>query len=78
MPLLGLELIKYDNQALKRQVKEYQEKVSLVLYTVIMIRLDVTFATSLLSQFLTNPGLEHLIAVNWTIKYLFGTRFLAI
>jgi hypothetical protein len=43
-----------------------------------MIRLDVAYAASLLSQFLTNPGLKHLTAVNWTIKYLFGTRFLAI
>jgi hypothetical protein len=77
-PLPGLELTKYDGQAPKRQVKEYQEKVGSVLYTAIMIRPDVAYAASLLSQFLTNPGPEHLTAVNWTIKYLFGTRFLAI
>jgi hypothetical protein len=77
-PLPGLELRKYDGQAPKRQIKEYQEKVGSVLYTAIMIRPDVAFAASILSQFLTNPGPEHLTAVNWTIKYLFGTRFLAI
>jgi hypothetical protein len=63
-PLPGLELIKYDGQAPKRQVKEYQEKVGSVLYTTIMIRPDVAYAASLLSQFLTNPGPKHLTAVN--------------
>jgi hypothetical protein len=77
-PLPGIELRKYEGQAPKRQIKEYQEKVGSVLYTAIMIRPDVAFAASILSQFLTNPGPEHLTAVNWTIKYLFGTRFLAI
>jgi hypothetical protein len=77
-PLPGLELRKYEGQASKRQIKEYQEKVGSVLYTAIMLRPDVAFAASILSQFLTNPGPEHLTAVNWTIKYLFGTRFLAI
>ena len=77
-PLPGLEFRKYEGQASKRQIKEYQEKVDFVLYTTIIIRPDIAFATSILSQFLTNPGPEYLTAVNWTIKYLFGTRFLAI
>jgi len=77
-PLPILELKKYARQAPPRQVKEYQEKVGSVLYTAIMIRLDVAYAASLLSQFLTNPGPEHHAAVNWTIKYLYGTRFLGI
>lgn len=77
-PLPSLELRKYEGQAPSKWVKEYQEKVGSLLYTAIMIRPDVAFAASTLSQFLMNPGPEHLAAVNWAIKYLFGTRFLAI
>jgi hypothetical protein len=43
-----------------------------------MIRPDVAFAASQLSHFLQNPSLEHLNVINWTIRYLFSTRFLAI
>ena len=49
-----------------------------MLYIVIILRVDVAFVALRLSHFLTNPSLEHLAAVNWTIRYLFGTRFLAI
>jgi hypothetical protein len=31
-----------------------------------------------LSYFLQNPSPEHIYAINWTIRYLFGTRFLGI
>ena len=77
-PLPQVELLKNQGQATPAQIKEYQEKVGSVLYTAIMLRADVAFAASRLSHFLTNPSLEHLAAVNWTIRYLFGTRFLAI
>jgi hypothetical protein len=43
-----------------------------------MIRPDVAYAAAQLSRFLTNPSLDYLIVVNWTICYLFGTRFLGI
>jgi hypothetical protein len=56
----------------------YQEKVGLLLYIAIMIRPDVAFAAAVLSQFLTNPAPEHFIAIDWALRYLFGTRFLAI
>jgi hypothetical protein len=56
----------------------YQEKVGSLLYTAIMIRPDVAFAAAVLSQFLTNPAPEHFIAIDWALRYLFGTRFLAI
>jgi len=77
-PLPIVELRKHEGQASPREVKRYQEKVGSVLYTAIMIRPDIAFAASLLSQFLTNPSPEHFVAVDWTIRYLFGTRFLAL
>ena len=49
-----------------------------MLYIAIIIRPNVAYAAAQLSRFLTNPSLDHLIAVNWTIYYLFRTRFLGI
>jgi len=43
-----------------------------------MLRPDVAFAASILFQFLTNPSQEYLNAVDWTIRYLYGTRFFEI
>ena len=77
-PLPYYDLVKNTGKATKAQIKEYQEKVGSVLYTAVMIRPDVAFAASQLSQFLTNPSQKHLQAVDWTIRYLFGTRFLGI
>jgi hypothetical protein len=77
-PLPAYELKKNEGQASKAQIKDYQRRVGSVLYTAIMIRPDVAFAASQLSRFLTNPSLDHLAAVNWALRYLFGTRFLGI
>jgi hypothetical protein len=77
-PLPFYDLVKNTGTALLETVKEYQEKVGSVLYTAIMLRPDVAFAASQLSHFLTNPSREHMNAVDWTIRYLFGTRFLGI
>ena len=77
-PLPFFELKKNDGQASKGRIKQYQERVGSVLYTAIMIRPDVAFAAAQLSRFLTNPSEDHFAAVNWTLRYLFGTRFLGI
>ena len=49
-----------------------------MLYTAIMIRPDVAFAAAQLSRFLINPSEDYLAVVNWTLRYLFRTRFLGI
>jgi hypothetical protein len=77
-PLPFFELKKNTDQAPRHLIKLYQEKVGSVLYTAITLRPDVAFAASQLSHFLTNPSIEHMAAVDWTIRYLFGTRFLGI
>jgi hypothetical protein len=79
MPLLGRELIKNKKEhSLPSRVKLFQEMVGSVLYTGIMIRADVAFASLQLSHFLTNPSEEHIEAVKWALAYRWGTRFLAI
>ena len=77
-PLPGRELAKNQETASPTFIRIYQEKVGSLLYTAIMIRADVAFAASQLSQFLTNPSSDHMDAVDWAIRYLWGTRFLAL
>jgi len=78
IPLPGVELLKNTGSASKAEVKEYQELVGSILYTAIMIRLDVAFSASILSQFLVNPSPEHLAAAKQTIRYLYGSRYVGI
>ena len=74
-PLPSEELEKYDGEATKREIKDYQERVGSVLYAAITLRPDIAFAASTLSRFLTNPSRRHLQTANQVIVYLYRTRF---
>jgi hypothetical protein len=63
-PLPGYKLEKNKGQASKAQIKDYQRRIRLVLYIVIIIRPNIAYIAAQLSRFLTNPSLDHLIAVN--------------
>jgi len=75
VPLLSEELEKYEGEASKREIKDYQERVGSILYAAITLRPDVAFAASTLSRFLTNPSSKHLQAADQVIVYLYRTRF---
>jgi hypothetical protein len=77
-PLPSEELIRNTGEATKPEIKRYQEMVGSVLYTAIMLRPDVAYATSKLSHFLTNPSDKHKKAVERVIMYLYRTRYDAI
>lgn len=77
-PLPTMEFKKNEGVAPPWYVKIYQEKTGSILYTAITIRVDIAFAASQLSHFLTNPSEEHMKAVDHCIVYLWNTRFLAI
>jgi hypothetical protein len=72
-PLPTFELIKHTGQASPEQIKLYQEIVGLILYTAIIIRVDVAHAVSVLSRFLTNPSEQHFHTARQTLRYLFAT-----
>ena len=74
-PLPLGELLKSKGQATKAEIKRYQELVGSLLYAAIITRPDVAFASSQLSHFLTNPDATHREAVEWAIRYLFGSRY---
>jgi hypothetical protein len=78
VPFSAEELLKYDGEASKREVKAFQERVGSILYTAIMIRPDVAYAASQLSHHLTNPGAAHFKAADQVIAYLYRTKHLGI
>lgn len=76
LPVERLQI--YTGQATPSQIHGYQQKVGSVLYATIITRPDAAKAASHLAEFLTNPGPQHLDAVDRLIRYLYHTRFHAI
>ena len=48
----------------------YASAVGLLMYAMVCTRLDLTYAISIVSQFLLNPGKQHWKAVKWVLLYL--------
>jgi hypothetical protein len=75
IPLAIEELLKSTGEALKQEIKSYQERVRLILYTAIMLWLDIAYTVSKLSHYLTNPSVDYKKAADYVIVYLFRTRW---
>ncbi|XP_031259537.1 secreted RxLR effector protein 161-like [Pistacia vera] len=43
------------------------------MYAMISTRPDLSFVISLLSRYMSNPGMEHWIALKWVLKYVNGS-----
>jgi transposase InsO family protein len=56
----------------------YREAVGSLMYASVATRPDITFAVSTLSQFLEHPGEAHWDAVKRVLRYLLGTKTLAL
>lgn len=52
----------------------YQEAISLLNYCAVATHPDISFAISLLAQFMNNPGRTHWEAVKQIFRYLLGTK----
>lgn len=55
---------------LKMENVPYANGIGSIMYAMISTRPDLSFAISLLSRFMSNPGMEHWNALKWTLKYL--------
>ncbi|KAL5564826.1 hypothetical protein UlMin_027990 [Ulmus minor] len=51
----------------------YSSVVGSVMYSMVSTRPDLANATSVLSQFMSNPGKEHWNTMKWLIRYIKGT-----
>jgi hypothetical protein len=80
MPMVPAVTYSKDN-SLKNQVEVacmhkvlYWEAIGSLMYATIAMRPDITFAISILSQFLDNPGEAHWESVKQIFHYLAGTK----
>jgi hypothetical protein len=78
IPLPPEKLDKYDQNATKEQIHQYQQKVGSIMYAAVMTRPDIACAASKLCEHLQNPSPKHLDAVDHVIRYLGSTSTLAI
>lgn len=73
-PMAKEELLTFEGEATKEEIRSYQRKIGSLLYVAVMTRPDIAFAVSRLSRFMTNPGPEHHKAADRVLRYLYQTR----
>ena len=76
--LLYSELLLYKGKATEQLRYLYSKKVGKVVFPVVIIRPDNIQAISKLTEFLINPGPNHLKAVDHNIYYLVSNKYLTI
>jgi hypothetical protein len=74
----NIELLPYKGQASLTSINYYQRKIRSLLYAAVITRPDIAFATSRLARFNINPSPEHYQEANRALRYLQGTRNLAL
>jgi len=60
----GLKLYKNTEQAIIKDVKNYQSQISSLIYLALKIRSDITFIVNYCARFMSNPNKNHFLAVN--------------
>jgi hypothetical protein len=71
-------LLPYKGIATESEIKDYQQKTGLVTYASIITRPDNAQASKALAEANKNPGLQHANAVLRDLRYLVGTKYLAL
>jgi hypothetical protein len=77
-PMSRDELLPHEKQAEPHIVHSYQRKVGSLMYAAVSTRIDVSFAVSRLSRFLTNPSPAHHRAADRVLHYLKKNQHLAL
>ena len=77
-PLPTEELKVYEGEIDLQHLNIYRKKVGSICYPAVITRPDIAKAASKLSEFLVNPGLQHLAAADHCLRYLYGTKYLGI
>ncbi|KJZ70368.1 hypothetical protein HIM_10259 [Hirsutella minnesotensis 3608] len=73
-PMQQEELFPSSNQATKREIHQFQQKVGSLLFAAISTRPDIAFAVSRLARHNQNPDTTHQKAAERVILYLYSTR----
>ena len=77
-PLLYGELFPYKGEAIEQLRHLYSKKVGKVVFPTVITRPDNAQAISKLTEFLINPDLNHIKAINYNICYLVLNKYLTI
>lgn len=77
-PMATEELLPFEGTAAPQEIHDYQQRIGCCNYSATITRPDTAQAASKLSEFLTNPGLEHHRAAARLLSYLSGTATLAL
>ncbi|XP_031263243.1 secreted RxLR effector protein 161-like [Pistacia vera] len=76
VPLVGHFMLsksqcpKDDVDLIKMENIPYANVVGSAMYAMISTRPDLSFAISLLSRFMSNPGFDHWLALKWLLRYI--------
>ena len=60
-----------ENEVMKKV--PYANAIGSMMYAMVCTRPDISYAVSLVSRFMSNPGEEHWKAVKWVLRYLVGS-----
>lgn len=60
--------------ALNVEKAKYSAKIGLIMYTIVKTRIDIAFATSMVSWFAKNLSSEHFNAIDQILHYLAESR----
>ena len=71
-------MISNPNQATKQEIEEYQSKMGSLTYLATQTRTDIAFTCLVLSCFLVNPSRDHLNAADRLLRYVQGSKYLAV
>ncbi|XP_031258987.1 secreted RxLR effector protein 161-like [Pistacia vera] len=61
---------KTEAEMIKMNDVPYASVIGSIMYAMISTRHDLSFAISMLSRFMSNPGSEHWTALKWVLRYL--------
>jgi hypothetical protein len=76
--LSALQCPKTEEEKQSMEKMPYANLVGGLMYAMVCSRPDITHAVGLVSRYMHNPGKEHWNAAKWILRYLHGTRDVAL
>ncbi|KAL5545377.1 hypothetical protein UlMin_005064 [Ulmus minor] len=67
-----------DEEKKEMEKVPYSSAVGSVMFTMVSTRPDISHAISVLSRFMSNPGNEHWLGMNWLLRYLKGSSYVGL
>ncbi|KAH9648352.1 hypothetical protein KPL70_025549 [Citrus sinensis] len=71
--LSSLQCPKTEKEKLEMAKIPYANAVGCMMYAMVLTRLDISYALSVVSKYMVSPGKEHWRVVKWVLRYLSGT-----